>query len=110
MGLVLRLIILDLIFSSMASAPSAKLPPLPAPPPTAPPSATNSSVWMEWVSGSRYTGQAGQYGQLGVPVAENIPGGRISTAMVFDDQSKKLYLFGGNGLGNTTRSPGRVPV
>lgn len=62
-----------------------------------------SNQWT-WVGGSstgvlsRYSsyGQPGVYGTLGVPAAENIPGGRYSSASWVDSQGN-FWLFGGQG-------------
>ena len=48
-------------------------------------------------SGRNWTGRAGVYGTLGIPVQSNIPGGRNS-AVGWIDTGGNLWLFGGNGF------------
>jgi N-acetylneuraminic acid mutarotase len=50
-----------------------------------------------WMGGSSSPNQLGVYGQLGVPQAQNIPGGRSGSA-TWTDKDGNLWLFGGNGL------------
>jgi N-acetylneuraminic acid mutarotase len=49
-----------------------------------------------WVSGSSSNGQAGQYGERGVPSPSNAPGVRTLPATWRDPQGN-LWLFGGDG-------------
>jgi N-acetylneuraminic acid mutarotase len=60
-------------------------------------SAANQWTWMGGGStAASYAGNPGVYGTLGVPAAENIPGGR-SDASSWTDSSGHLWLFGGAG-------------
>ena len=60
-------------------------------------SAKNQWAWM---GGSSSGNQQGVYGTLGVPVAGNIPGAREGAGS-WTDSSGHLWLFGGNGYGDT---------
>jgi N-acetylneuraminic acid mutarotase len=58
-----------------------------------------------WMSGSStvpddYLGQPGVYGTLGIPAADNVPGGR-SWASSWTDSSGNLWLLGGTGYDST---------
>jgi N-acetylneuraminic acid mutarotase len=50
-----------------------------------------------WVGGGNTGGQVGNAGTLGVPSANNIPGGRFD-AVSWTDSSGNLWLFGGEGV------------
>jgi hypothetical protein len=54
-----------------------------------------------WTSGLSTTVTAGVYGTLGTPAVGNIPGTR-DYSVTFVDKGGLLWLFGGNGYGNTT--------
>ena len=54
-----------------------------------------SGEWT-WMSGSSTENVAGVYGRLGVPAANNMPGG-IIYAVSWIDGSDNLWLFGGRG-------------
>ncbi len=54
-----------------------------------------SGEWT-WMSGSSTENVAGVYGRLGVPTANNMPGG-IFNAVSWIDGSDNLWLFGGRG-------------
>ena len=49
-----------------------------------------------WMGGSNVINQAGTYGTLGIPAADNIPGARYAVA-AWTDASGGLWLFGGYG-------------
>ncbi|MBX7259504.1 MAG: hypothetical protein K1Y02_24300, partial [Candidatus Hydrogenedentes bacterium] len=61
-------------------------------------SSTNTWTWMK---GPSISGQPGVYGELGVPAADNSPGGR-SYAANWLDESGELWLFGGYGHDRVT--------
>jgi len=65
---------------------------LPASPP---PIVTAAGEWT-WASGANVPGQAGVYGQLGVPAVGNTPGARGGAAGWTDSQGN-FWLFGGEG-------------
>jgi hypothetical protein len=54
-----------------------------------------------WTSGLSTTVTAGVYGTLGTPGLGNVPGTR-DYSVTFVDKAGLLWLFGGNGYGNTT--------
>ncbi len=56
-----------------------------------------------WYKGSTLFGQAGSYGNQGVPNSGNFPGAR-NTAMTWVDASGSFWLLGGFGLSSTTTS------
>lgn len=51
----------------------------------------------EWVSGSKFASQPGNYGIKGVADRNNTPGGR-DAAMHWIDSAGNLWLFGGEGI------------
>ena len=53
--------------------------------------------WI-WISGSNLSNQRGTYGDRGVPLTTNIPGGRRSHGSYIDAQDN-LWIFGGYGYG-----------
>jgi len=64
---------------------------------------SNPVEWI-WIGGSSTvpdnsgaSGQPGVYGSLGIPEAENIPGGRAYYGANWTDSSGDLWLFGGFG-------------
>jgi hypothetical protein len=57
------------------------------------------SQWA-WIGGSNTADTTGTYGTLGVPAANNSPGGRFQSA-VWSDPAGKLWLFGGSGWGSS---------
>src|SRR5262249_33828327 len=59
---------------------------------------TPSTGQWSWMSGSSAGNQWGTYGTLGVPTAENVPGGH-SGAAIWTDASGNIWLFGGVGYG-----------
>jgi N-acetylneuraminic acid mutarotase len=59
---------------------------------------TNEWTWMSGASTISGNALPGVYGQLGVPAASNVPGGRWE-ATGWIDGSGNLWLFGGYGLG-----------
>ncbi|NVN91358.1 MAG: galactose oxidase [Desulfuromonadales bacterium] len=60
------------------------------------------SQWT-WVSGSNSSNQAGSYGTKNTAATTNVPGARMN-ATSWVDKSGKLWLFGGNGYYDSTRS------
>lgn len=54
-----------------------------------------------WVSGSNSVNTSGTYGSIGVAAAANTPGARRN-AVTWTDNSGNLYLFGGEGYGNSS--------
>lgn len=56
---------------------------------------------MMWISGSDSANQFGIYGQQGVPDPSNHPGARESASSCIDSNNN-LYLFGGDGKGEST--------
>jgi N-acetylneuraminic acid mutarotase len=50
-----------------------------------------------WVSGPRIGGQSGNYGTLGVPSVNGIPGARFESVS-WTDTAGNFWLFGGNGF------------
>jgi N-acetylneuraminic acid mutarotase len=65
--------------------------------------ATNEWAWR----GGKSSLQPGQYGTLGTPGAENIPGGRYGTA-TWTDGGSHYWLFGGYGSGGETLDIGEL--
>jgi N-acetylneuraminic acid mutarotase len=67
------------------------------------PADAQANEWT-WMSGSSSTtpngGLPGVYGTLGVPAAQNMPGGRFQGAS-WTDSSGNLWLFGGKGFDST---------
>ena len=60
----------------------------------------NDSTWT-WISGSNTTNQPGNY-EKGATNSVNSLGSRVYPAGWYDSTTKEFWLFGGNGLGNTT--------
>jgi len=56
-----------------------------------------------WMDGDKSSNRAGSYGNKGEAAASNIPGSRIGAA-TWTDKDGNLWLFGGNGKGEGTRS------
>ena len=56
----------------------------------------SSSRQWAWMGGSKYTGQAGAYGQLGVFASSNMPGARLEAAS-WMDLNGHVWVFGGYG-------------
>ncbi len=61
---------------------------------------TTSNMWT-YMSGSSLSNEFGTYGTLTIPSPTNNPGGRYSAAAVYDNGGR-LWLFGGNGYGQST--------
>jgi N-acetylneuraminic acid mutarotase len=57
---------------------------------------TGEWTWMSGSNPSSNSNPPGVYGTLGVPAADNVPGGRGS-AVTWTDASGNLWLFGGGG-------------
>ena len=55
----------------------------------------STNEWA-WMAGSNTGSQSGVYGTLGIPSAENVPGGR-EDASGWTDNEGNLWLFGGYG-------------
>lgn len=55
-----------------------------------------SQNWA-WMKGASTAGEPGVYGEMGVPAATNVPGGRCYTAM-WVDSSGTAWLHGGYGI------------
>lgn len=64
---------------------------------------TTQSKWT-WVSGSNVANQAGTYGTKGVSAPTNMPGARMDSVS-WTGKNGNLWLFGGNGYYDPTRSP-----
>jgi hypothetical protein len=64
----------------------------------------NGTQWT-WVSGSKLTNQSGVNGQLGVPNAANVPGGR-QEPVSWLDTSGNFWMFGGFNLSPTNQPNG----
>jgi len=56
-----------------------------------------------WMGGADVMGQPGTYGTQGIASPSNVPGGREFTVS-WTDPSGNLWLFGGNGLTNSSHS------
>jgi hypothetical protein len=54
-----------------------------------------------WISGNTTVDINGVYGTMGVPSANNYPGGRRDHHIAIDSSRNKLYLFGGTGFAET---------
>jgi hypothetical protein len=65
-----------------------------------------SSQWT-WVSGNSVPNVAGVYGSNGIASATNYPGSRYSHDMIMDLINNRLFLFGGNGYGQTSSTEGK---
>jgi N-acetylneuraminic acid mutarotase len=61
----------------------------------------STNEWT-WMSGSYKAYQSGVYGTLGMPAAENVPGGRFA-AMGWIDSNGLVWIFGGEGQDATVR-------
>jgi gliding motility-associated-like protein len=64
--------------------------------------ATAQNQWA-WISGDKSPNLISNYGTRGVVASSNIPGSRIGMA-TWTDSDGNLWLFGGNGKGESTRS------
>jgi hypothetical protein len=60
-----------------------------------------STVSWTWIGGETGTGNFGKYGTLNKTSPESVPGGRAYSA-AWVGSSSVVYLFGGDGNGNTT--------
>lgn len=60
---------------------------------------TGPNQWT-WISGSNLMYQAGVYGTLGTPSANNFPGSRSNTSQWIDENGN-LWLFGGLGVSSS---------
>jgi hypothetical protein len=58
-----------------------------------------------WVSGSNSGNQPGDYGTIGISTATNVPGAR-RLSVSWTDNIGNLWMFGGNGYGNSSTNAG----
>ena len=64
-------------------------------------------MW-EWVTGGNATGGAGTYGARRNPSTEAMPGSRVGAAGWYDSTNKILWMFGGQGIANDTKTAGTI--
>lgn len=50
-----------------------------------------------WINGNTSTGQSGNYGNIGIPAASNIPGARTGSSF-WKDNTGQFWLHGGEGV------------
>ena len=60
----------------------------------------NDSTWT-WVSGSNTVNQLPEYGERGVPNADNNPGARNYATGCYDSITQEFWLFGGEDYGDS---------
>ena len=63
---------------------------------------TGQNQWS-WMNGDKSPNVKSNYGTLGVALSSNNPGSRIG-AVTWTDKDGNLWLFGGNGKGESSRS------
>lgn len=59
-----------------------------------------------WLSGNKVGNTNGRYGTMGAASPINVPGSRMAHSMAMDSNTKKIYLFGGEGIGKSTSTSG----
>lgn len=57
------------------------------------------ATWT-WLNGEKETGHGVSYGTIGIPNAENQPGSRIATRLLFDADANAIHLCSGHHVQN----------